>query len=124
MKTSPSLKSDITYFNCLTRAVFDGITSIPGGTGGSTSDPVSATAVWTPAAVGAAIGVLTAGLSGRHKPGYLVAAGGLVGSAVGFSVGVAWTSREFTRSIVRATIQKVNKVRDARWLEFNPVNYG
>ena len=123
MKNSPSLKSDITYVNCLTRAVLDGITSVPRGTRGSSLAPVAEAAVWTPTAVGAAIGFLTASLRGRHN-GYMVAAGSLVGSAVGFGVGVAWTSREFTRSIVRATIRKVNRVRDARWLEFNPVNYG
>jgi hypothetical protein len=123
MKTSPSLKSDLTYISCLTRAVLDGITSAPGGTNGWTSVPISTTAVWTPTAVGAAIGLLTAGLSGRHKPGYKVAAGGLVGSAVGFGAAMAWISRGATRAVARTTIQKVNKVRDARWLELNPINY-
>jgi hypothetical protein len=66
---------------------------------------------------------LTAGLSGRHKPGYKVAAGGLVGSAVGFGAAMAWISRGATRAVARTTIQKVNKVRDARWLELNPINY-
>jgi hypothetical protein len=120
MRTSPSLESDVTYIRCLTKAVLDGVTS---GLKGTAFTPVLTGAAWTPAAIGAAIGVLSASLSGRRKSGYKVALGGLVGSALGFGAFAAWTSRDFTGAVARGTIEKVNGVRDARWLEKNPIAY-
>jgi hypothetical protein len=49
--------------------------------------------------------------------------GGLVGSALGFGGGVAWASRGFTGTAARHAIRGVNNVRDARWLERNPIDY-
>jgi hypothetical protein len=123
MKTPPSLESDITYIRYLTKAVLDGVTAAPKGTADRPFTPVLTGAVWTPTAIGAAIGVLSANLSKRHRSGYRVALRGLVGSALGFGAGVAWTSRDFTGAVARGTIQKVNSVRDARWLEKNPIDY-
>ncbi|MBZ5726224.1 MAG: hypothetical protein LAP87_14650 [Acidobacteriia bacterium] len=123
METSPTLKSDFTYFRYLAKAVLDGVTSPPKGTGNGPFKPVLRGTIWTSTAIGAAIGVLNASLSRRHKSGYRVAAEGMVGSALGFGAGVAWASRDFTGAVTRSTIQKVNSVRDARWLEKNPITY-
>jgi hypothetical protein len=123
MKASPSLKCDITYISHLTKAVFDGLTSAPKGTASRGFTPILTATAWTPTAIGAAVGVLSARLSRRHRSGYRVAVGGLVGSALGFGAGVAWTSRDFTGAVARSTIQKVNSVRDAHWLERNPIDY-
>jgi len=123
METFPSLKSDITYIKYLTKAVLDGFTSAPKGNAGRAFTPVLTGGVWTPAVIGAAIGLLSASLSKGHRSGRRVAVGGLVGSAVGFGAAVAWTSRDFTGTIARSTIRKVNSVRDARWLEKNPIAY-
>lgn len=123
MRTSQLLKSDITYLRRLTEAVLDGITSAPAGTTDRPVTPVMTASLWTPTAVGAAIGAIIASLSRRQTSGYRVAAGGLVGSALGLGAGVAWTSRDFTRAVARSTARKVNGVRDARWLEKNPIDY-
>ena len=123
MRSSPSLKSDIIYIGYLTRAVLEGITSAPEVTACRAFTPVLTAAVWTPMAIGAAIGVWSARLSRKNRPAYWVAVGGLLGSALGFSASIAWTSRDFTGAVARSTIQKVNSVRDARWLEKNPIDY-
>ena len=123
MITSASLKSDVTYIGNLTKAVLDGFTSAPKGIAGRELTPVLTTALWTPTAIGAAIGVLSASLSRRRTSGYKMAVGGLVGSALGFGACVAWTSREFTGALTRSTMRKVNSIRDARWLEKNPIDY-
>jgi hypothetical protein len=123
MRTSPSLKSDITYVGYLAKAVLDGVTSAPKGTANRAFTPVLSSTVWKPTAIGTAIGVLSASLSRRHRSGYWMAVGGLVGSALGFGAGVAWASRDFTGAVARGTIRKVNSVRDARWLEKNPIAY-
>jgi hypothetical protein len=116
MRPSQSLKSDITYARYLIGAVLEGLNETP-------KAAVLTSAVWQPMAIGAAIGLLSASLNRGNKPAYRVAMGGLLGTAVGFSAGVAWTSRDFTGAVARSTIQKVNTVRDARWLEKNPIAY-
>ena len=123
MRTSPSLESDITYIRYLTKAVLDGVTSAPKGTAGRALTPVLTSALWMPMAIGAAIGVFSVNLGTRHKSGYRMAVGGLVGSALGFGAGVAWISRDFTGAMARSTIQRVSGVRDARWLAKNPIAY-
>jgi hypothetical protein len=84
--------------------------------------PALTRAVWAPTAAGAAIGVLSVCFSTRRS-GASVAVGGLIGSALGFGGGVAWASRGFTRDVARRAIRNVNVVRDARWLEKNPIAY-
>lgn len=123
MAASQSLKSDLTYTRCLIGAVLEGFNSAPTAPNGRAFAPVLTSAVWPPMAVGAVIGLLSAGLSRGNKPAYRVAMGGLLGSALGFGAVVAWTSRDFTGAVARGTIQKVNTVRDARWLEKNPIAY-
>jgi hypothetical protein len=123
MRVPRSLKSDITYIRTLTKAVLDGITTVPETTADRASTPVLTTAVWTPTAIGAAIGALSAGLAKKHRYAYRAAAGGFLGSAIGFGAGVAWQSRDLTRAAARSTIQKVNRARDVRWLEKNPIDY-
>jgi hypothetical protein len=34
-----------------------------------------------------------------------------------------WQSRHFTRSAAQGAMKQVNAVRDARWLEKNPIAY-
>jgi hypothetical protein len=123
MSTSPSIKSDLAYIGYLTKAVLDGITANPKETATRAFTPVLTAALWTPVAIGAAVGALSAALGGKNRSGYRAALGGLVGSALGFGAGVGWTSRDFTGAVARSTIRNVNSVRDARWLEKNPITY-
>jgi hypothetical protein len=123
MRDSQSLKSDIAYAGYLIGAVLEGFNEAPKPANGRAFTPVLTSAIWPPMAIGAAIGLLSASLSRGNKPAYRVAVGGLLGSAVGFGAGIAWTSRDYTGAVARSTIQKVNTVRDARWLEKNPIAY-
>jgi hypothetical protein len=123
MRSSQLLKSDVNYIKRLTEAVLDGITSPPRAAADRAFGPILTTALWTTAAIGAAIGALSVSLNRRRTSGYRVAAGGLLGSALGLGAGVAWTSRDFTGAVARNTLKKVNNVRDARWLEKNPIDY-
>jgi hypothetical protein len=121
--TSLSLKSDFAYLTYLMKAVLEGVTAGPKEIAAPRSTPVLSAAVWTPTAIGAAIGAVGAGFMRRRSSGYRAAVGGLLGSALGFGAGVGWISRNFTASVARQTMQRVNRVRDARWLEKNPINY-
>jgi hypothetical protein len=51
------------------------------------------------------------------------ALGGVVGGALGAGIGAAWGSRDFMRKVARGAIKDVNAVRDAHWLEKNPITY-
>ena len=86
-------------------------------------EPVLRNSVWVTTAIGGAVGALSVLLGRRRRSGYSTAFGGLVGSAIGFSGGVAWASRDFSGAVARSVIQKVTAARDARWLEKNPINY-
>jgi hypothetical protein len=123
MRTSASLKSNLTYTKRLAKAVLDGVTTAPKGTTDHVFTPVLRDAVWAPIAIGAAIGLLSTSLNRKNRSGYKVAAGCLIGSALGFGAGVAWASRDYSGAVARITMKRVNTVRDAHWLEKNPIAY-
>jgi hypothetical protein len=123
MKIAGMLASDIAYFKDLTRAGLDGIASARNETSGGVFTPASKTATWTPAAIGAAIGILSTCFNKDRRSVPRAAIGGLVGSALGFGGGVAWSSGFFTGTAARRAIGGVNSVRDARWLERHPIDY-
>jgi hypothetical protein len=112
-------KSDIRYVRSLVEAGVGGAVTAWKGTGYRAFTPAVRGAVWAPAAVGAAIGVLSVFLNrNRRRSGSSVALGGLIGSALGFSAGAA-----FTGTAARAAVKNVNALRDAHWLEKNPIAY-
>jgi hypothetical protein len=118
-----SLKSEINYVADLFGAATDGVVSAWKATNNAVLAPRLTAAVW-PTVIGAAIGVLGGCLERKsHRTDHRVVACGLIGSALGFGAGVAWTSRAFTRAAARGAIRKVNAVRDAHWLEKNPIAY-
>ena len=123
MRTPRWLESDVTYVRQLAEAGVDGVTAVWNGPGDRRLAPVVRNSVWVSAAIGGTVGALSALLVRRRRSGYGTALGGLVGSAIGFGGGVAWASRGFTGAIGRSVIQKVNGVRDARWLEKHPITY-
>ena len=79
--------------------------------------------VWAPVAIGALAGASTATLSRNRKSGYRALVGGLVGTAVGLGCGFALASRGFTSVVARGAMREMDAVRDARWLEQNPIDY-
>lgn len=78
---------------------------------------------WPATTVGAAVGASMASLSKRRRSGYGVAAAGLIGGALGLGCSLAWASRDFTGALARGAVDKITIVRDARWLEKNPIDY-
>ena len=122
MTSSSLLASDIAYLGNLIKAGLNGITSARNERSGVFT-PRWKAAAWTPALVGAALGALSTCFDKDRRSVPRAAIGGLVGSALGFGGGVAWASRGFTGTAARHAIRGVNNVRDARWLERNPIDY-
>ena len=80
---------------------------------------------WMPAAIGAYVGALGASLAQRRKPQYGTLAGaGLLGAVVGLTTGMLWETRRLTGDMARGARKNMDAVRDAHWLEKNPVPYG
>ena len=118
-----SLKSEIVYARKLVEAGLDGIASTWEKSGDRVVEPLTAARVWVPASIGAATGLVGVCLNRNRRSVSAFAVGGLLGSILGFSAGMAWASREFSGTAVKTAIGKVNTVRDARWLEHNPIDY-
>jgi hypothetical protein len=80
---------------------------------------------WMPAVLGACAGALGTQLGNRQKSmnGFTVL-GALVGAAVGFCTGLAWNTRHVTGMLAQGAMKATEPLRDAHWLERNPVNYG
>ena len=78
---------------------------------------------WKPAALGAIVGALTAVLLDDEKPTRSAIVGGLLGGVLGYSGGVAWETRRVTGPLARGAAKSIGAVRDARWLEKNPITY-
>ena len=123
MTTALVRKSDIAYIRSLTKASYDGFTSALRKRENCAVSPTLTASVWVPAAIGAIVGILAARYGNRKQSGYKLAMVGVAGSALGFGAGVGYTTRGSTKAVFRSTMQKVNGVRDAHWLERNPINY-
>jgi len=122
MTLPQSLKSDVSHFINMIQGGWDGAIAVR-TTGVPAFTPAWTDAVWAPAAIGAAVGAWSTSWNSRRRSPYSVALGALVGSALGFGCGMAWASRGFTGAVARSAIGRVNDIRDARWLEKNPINY-
>ncbi len=68
---------------------------------------------WASAAIGVAVGIGSAWLAVDRKSRYRMLLGGVVGGSLGYG-GAA---------IAGGAIRKVSDLRDARWLEKNPIAY-
>lgn len=118
MRTT-ALESNLTYARKLVAAGLEGLA----GEATPAFGPALTPAVWAPTAIGAAIGTLSALLGRDRRSGSSIVARALVGSACGFGGGMAFASRRVIRTAARSSARKVNAVRDARWLEKNPIAY-
>jgi hypothetical protein len=117
-------KSDITYARNLFEAGLGGITSALKERTNGAAVPLVSSVVWVSTAAGAIVGVWSATRRKCTRSRYGLAMGGLVGSAFGFGCGAVWESGGLAGAAARSAIHKVGTVRDARWLEENPVAYG
>lgn len=85
----------------------------------------SARASWAPTVLGAGLGAFCGLLAQRRKPNNAaVVALGVVGGFVGFTVGVAWETRELSSGIARGAMRKIGTTRDSHWLGKHPINFG
>ncbi len=125
MRILPSLKSEVIYARDIVKAGLDGAASAGKAAPGepqATLARASQSAI-APAAIGVAIGVLGVYLGRKDRNAVAAMLGGLVGGALGFTGGVAWGTRERTRTCCQHAAHNVQAVRDAHWLEKNPVAY-
>ena len=128
MTTGDWIKSNIGYgrsfvVSGLEGARSGGRTILEGNTVGSVLMR-SVRASWPAMAVGAYIGALGAALGNRRKPNYgIVAVSTVLGAAIGLGTGMAWGTRHLTGNMARGAMENINAVRDARWLEKNPIDY-
>jgi hypothetical protein len=75
------------------------------------------------AAVGASIGVLASYSRNKHWSKRDAALFGLLGAVIGFGANMVLGTREITGETVRGAMGSVRTVRDAHWLEKNPIDY-
>jgi hypothetical protein len=59
----------------------------------------------------------------RRRPPAAALLNGLAGGAIGFTVGVLWSSRNLTTTAAHGMMSSINAARDAHWLEQNPIDY-
>jgi hypothetical protein len=119
MRIIPTLKSEVIYARDIVKAGLDAAASA-----GNASSLARATqSALAPAALGAAVGILGVYLGRKERSRNIALLGGLVGCALGFTTGVAWGTRERTRLCCMNAAHNVQAVRDAHWLEKNPIAY-
>jgi hypothetical protein len=75
------------------------------------------------AAIGVSAGLFRFRRSGRNSISRTIAYG-VAGSAIGFAAGFTWETRDLTTNMARSALKEISTVRDERWIEKHPVNYG
>jgi hypothetical protein len=125
MKMPQRVKSDLAYVRNMVEAGFEGATSVrkDGARLAASPRPNRARTEWVSAAIGVAVGMGSACLARERKSPYSVLLSGMVGGSLGYGGALAWGSRDRTVAMAGSAMQKVNAVRDARWLEKNPIAY-
>jgi hypothetical protein len=121
-----AVKSEIAYSRKLLEAGWDAAVAVRDGAPNQTLAPEllgAARSACLPAAIGAALGVLTLRLARQGKSRRSALVGGLVGAAIGFGGGFGFSLREVTALIAQGTAKNLEVVRDAHWIEKHPVNY-
>ena len=75
-----------------------------------------------PTIIGACLGLLGGYLDKKPSPTRTLVCG-LLGGAIGFGAGVVWENRDLTTSVASGAWKSINKTRDERWFEKNPIDY-
>jgi hypothetical protein len=76
-----------------------------------------------PAILGACLGVLGSFPCRRERSLGRALTYGLLGSALGFGVSVAWENRCLTASVAGSVLKNIGRVRDEHWLSKHPIDY-
>src|SRR3954449_7345824 len=123
MDADRTLHSDLAYLKELASAGWTGFASTCQETKVPVFSPPLKRAAWGPVAAGATLGVIGARYATTARRRSTLALGGAVGTAVGFAAAAAWASRHLTRAAARNAARRINGVRDAHWLDLNPIDY-
>lgn len=75
------------------------------------------------AGVGAAVGMACVAMTRRRKSPWALLVGGLMGATVAAGLVMAWKNRSLAEDVWRGVDEGSRPVRDARWLEKNPIDY-
>lgn len=75
------------------------------------------------AGIGLGIGVAGAALCSERRSTSRTTAFGVVGGLIGFAAGMIWGTRHLAGGMARNARRNIDAVRDARWLERNPIDY-
>jgi len=121
MRIPESFKSEVIYARDIVKAGLDATASL-GAEPAPDLARVSQSALGF-AILGASIGALGVYLGRKGRLGNTAILGSVVGGALGFTSGVAWATRDQTKRYYQAATHNVQGVRDAHWLEKNPVAY-
>jgi hypothetical protein len=126
MRIPESFKAEFIYARDIVKAGLDATAAVTQTNPGA-APPVSlaraSQSALGVAVLGAGIGVLGVYLGRKGRMGNAAFLGCLVGGALGFSSGVAWGTREHTKRYCQTAAHNVQGVRDAHWLEKNPIAY-
>jgi hypothetical protein len=119
MPILPSLKSEIVYARDIVKAGLDAAASAgkPRHLGRASQSALA------PAVLGIGVGVLGVYLGRKGRDANVAVLGGLLGGALGFTSGLAWCARSHARNCCVEAAHSVQAVRDAHWLEKNPIAY-
>jgi len=75
-----------------------------------------------PTIIGACVGWAGGYLENRRSKARALICG-LLGGAIGFGAAVVWENRKLTVSVASGAWKSINKTRDERWFEKNPIDY-
>jgi hypothetical protein len=128
MTTFEWIETNINYGRSLIRSGLEGARSAQNKTlaGGPFTSALigSVRDSWMPGVIGAYVGALGATIGHRRKPQYgAVLGASLLGAAIGLSTGMAWGTRRLAGDMARGAKKNIDAVRDAHWLEKNPIDY-
>jgi hypothetical protein len=123
MDSDRTLHSELTYWKELASAGWTGFASTCRETKAPVFSPPLGRAAWAPIAAGATLGLLGARYANHPRKKSNLALGSAVGTAVGFAAAAVWGSRHLTKAAARNAARRINGVRDAHWLELNPIDY-
>ena len=76
-----------------------------------------------PAVIGACVGLLGGYLGNGRRNTTRALAGAFLGGAIGFGAGVVWENRKLTANVASGAWKSINRTRDERWFEKNPIDY-
>jgi hypothetical protein len=112
----------MTYCKQLVGAARDGIVSAHGETHGVMFVPPLRKIAWIWTVSGAIAGIVGMQLA-RRKPASRLAIGSVAGSFAGLAAATVWASSDFAKLAGRCSARRISAVRDAHWLESNPIDY-